>query len=951
MSTKPLTRYVGLVLVLGGLGTLWVLARGDGLLLSDRQRLRKAKAHVEAWELKRAEAVLAPGVQDTASSVEARRLYGAVLLERGKLTEAEEVLSRLAANDSLHRETARLNLARTYYYQGRLDSAAVLARDLAERGDTLLRARAHHLLGRVAFNRAAYEDAFAYQRRSLRAATAVESASAEADALRQLGVLHWYRAQRDSARTYYRSALRRYREVDDRPGEATTLSNIGLLYRDEGDWETNLRYQLKALTLRKQIGDQIGLADTYYFLATVHAFWHANVSFSIRYLQKSLDLSRQIGYAWGELTAKRAMQNIVSHNPALVQELGAWKDSLVTAQEEANLMYRIDRARQARRERRWDAAERHYRRAVHRFDSLGYRVGTYVLHQRFASVLVQQEKYQDAERVLLRARAHTAPGSRPRLAIDLRRARLYLAMDQPQRARRLLMPMTQTLDSLYVSKLRASTPDLAFEHAVRSLHAERFTAYRLLIEAMATAPDTAFFTSLERERGLPFWGGHPDGGEATGSPSRRAFSRFAHALERYEARGASDDVQDLLVTLGEVHQQLVVQRDLLAESVPTAERRPVPSLSTVQATLRPREVVLEYAVAHRHAYVLVIRPDTTHRLTLDVSPSELASIVDVYRRAVRRGERDARDDLWVGPARRLYDGLIAPVVDAGLLQAGDHLLVAPNHVLHLLPFHALPLPDNGPRPSFLIERYGVSYVPSASFLVEQRGQEGAPLRSVLAVAPQKRALPFTGNEVRHIQDQPVSYTKTLTNGQATADNVLRQMGRYDVVHVATHARMNAWLPLYSTLQMADRNVELHEILRQRLRARLVVLSACETGRGIGAFSAKVGRSASASARVRRIPTASSLVSFPRAFMTAGASSVMASLWLVDDASTAALMKRFYAHLGTFRATEASASPPDAHGVGAAVVQAQRQFLAEARAASETLHPFYWAAFYLLGDNR
>ncbi len=99
-----------------------------------------------------------------------------------------------------------------------------------------------------------------------------------------------------------------------------------------------------------------------------------------------------------------------------------------------------------------------------------------------------------------------------------------------------------------------------------------------------------------------------------------------------------------------------------------------------------------------------------------------------------------------------------------------------------------------------------------------------------------------------------------------------------------------------------------------------------------------------------------LVSFPRAFLTAGASAVMASLWLVEDAATASLMEKFYQHLSEsssssslFQRLEHPASSPV--DLAAALTHAQRQFLAEARAAGDKAHPFYWAGFYLTGDGR
>jgi CHAT domain-containing protein len=81
------------------------------------------------------------------------------------------------------------------------------------------------------------------------------------------------------------------------------------------------------------------------------------------------------------------------------------------------------------------------------------------------------------------------------------------------------------------------------------------------------------------------------------------------------------------------------------------------------------------------------------------------------------------------------------------------------------------------------------------------------------------------------------------------------------------------------------------------------------------------------------------VSFPRAFISSGASAVIASLWLVEDETTASLMSKFYSNLARSKR------------IGESLVDAQRQFIAEAKSAGKPAHPFYWAPFFLVGDGR
>jgi CHAT domain-containing protein len=118
----------------------------------------------------------------------------------------------------------------------------------------------------------------------------------------------------------------------------------------------------------------------------------------------------------------------------------------------------------------------------------------------------------------------------------------------------------------------------------------------------------------------------------------------------------------------------------------------------------------------------------------------------------------------------------------------------------------------------------------------------------------------------------------------------------------------------------DGRLEVHEVFGLRLRARLVVLSACQTGLGAGALA--------------DVPAGDDWVGLIQAFLFAGASNVMATLWPVQDRATADLMTRFY--------TALVAGRPEAE----ALAEAQRAMLSN----TATAHPFYWAGFTMSGGR-
>jgi CHAT domain-containing protein len=90
----------------------------------------------------------------------------------------------------------------------------------------------------------------------------------------------------------------------------------------------------------------------------------------------------------------------------------------------------------------------------------------------------------------------------------------------------------------------------------------------------------------------------------------------------------------------------------------------------------------------------------------------------------------------------------------------------------------------------------------------------------------------------------------------------------------------------------------------------------------------------------------SVVSFPHAFLSAGASAIIAPLWVVEDESTSRLLALFYSHLSGLRTSDGRLA---SGAYAKALTLAQRQFAQDARSHESKEHPFYWAGFYLMGN--
>jgi CHAT domain-containing protein len=183
-------------------------------------------------------------------------------------------------------------------------------------------------------------------------------------------------------------------------------------------------------------------------------------------------------------------------------------------------------------------------------------------------------------------------------------------------------------------------------------------------------------------------------------------------------------------------------------------------------------------------------------------------------------------------------------------------------------------------------------------------------------APGLPALRYADEEARSVAK--LYHTQPLLTGRATRAEFMKRASDCNVLHIAAHAELNAASPLFSRILLsADKDdsgaIEVREIYGMDLtKTNLVALSACETQ--LGAQS-----------------KGDDIVGLNRAFIYAGASSVIASLWTVDDKATNMLMKSFYSHLKQ----------------GMSKVAALQA--AQTATRKKYPHPYYWAAFVLTGD--
>ncbi len=252
----------------------------------------------------------------------------------------------------------------------------------------------------------------------------------------------------------------------------------------------------------------------------------------------------------------------------------------------------------------------------------------------------------------------------------------------------------------------------------------------------------------------------------------------------------------------------------------------------------------------------------------------------------------------------LYDLLWLPLLS---YVKAPNLVVVPHGFLHQLPFQVL---FDGQK--FLIDRHSVTYSPSAEVFHAtcNRVQEPAGIGSVVVGSSDVKA-PLILLEALQVGEM-LSNAKVFVDGQATRANLLDELHRANLIHIAAHGAFSPSDPLVSAVRLDDGPLTVKELEELRLHAELVVLSGCDTGK-----SATKG--------------ADDVLGLTQALLQAGARTAVVSLWKIDDESTAKFMRLFYSQLRSNRNPANSLR-------NAQILHRETH-----------RHPFFWAPFVLVGD--
>jgi CHAT domain-containing protein len=372
-------------------------------------------------------------------------------------------------------------------------------------------------------------------------------------------------------------------------------------------------------------------------------------------------------------------------------------------------------------------------------------------------------------------------------------------------------------------------------------------------------------------------------------------------------------------------------------------------LTQIRQTLAPGTLLIEYFPTDTTLYIFYLsHAEAPQVRAVALKHDKLAQLVNEYRAAVIVPSKSAAFARARGLAAemdtgsevkqaihsmqeitgQLYDVLFAPV--QAEIDRADTLLLVPAAELYYLPLHALGRMQPDGSISYLVEQKRFAYLAAADAIntvaaVNPNGhRQGAAKEELLALGNPDGSLPAAAEEVQtlsHIFPQADIYTGKDATLARIASTQPTQPVPY--IHFATHGVINSREPKESYLLLAGKpgRLSVKDLVEDTYGmsfngTRLVTLSACQTS--IGGWDPSAVYS-----------------SLSRAFAKAGAPTVVASLWSVNDTATRDMMTVFYKEL--------AAGQPKAE----AMRRAQLAVMHDARFT----HPFFWAPFIVLGDWR
>lgn len=720
-----------------------------------------------------------------------------------------------------------------------------------------------------------YLKAIDYHQEQLKLAQAEKNTIAEGMALAGIGASHGALGDYQQAISFYNQALERLPEDTAPQWRSLVLRNLGNAALNQKDAIKAIDFQQQSLTVSRKINDLYGEAQAHGNLGNAYAD-RSDFAKSLESHQQSLTIAQTIKDPFQEAQAllglgttsgyQRNFTIAASYHQRslkIMRELQAKLGEGITLTNLGDTLYRLQR---------FSEAETNLKDGVTVWESLRAGLGN---NDAFKVSIfeTQLSTYRNLQEALI-AQNKTANA----LEISERsRARAFIELVARNR--------TNNLKSDSSSNLEINPQPLTIAQIQQTAIAQKSTLvqYSIIRDQFVETSHggSVQFTTEPKETALFIWVVQPNG--------TVQFRRTALTPE-----------------MGVTDQSLVKLISNSRDAIGTRGSRSNASFNIGDRVRRKGE-----PTSWQPYQVVSIANGKANLSHPEIQLSEPVAIDELYA-ATSQNQQFSQ-------FKALHNKLIAPIADLLPTDPNAKIVFIPQEQLFLVPFAAL----QNAKGEFLIEKHTLLTAPSIQLLGLRQSRRTAATNLIVGnpTPMPNNFAQLPGSEIEAQAVAQLLTTQALTTQAATETQIKSQLPQAKLIHLATHGFFDEQRPLQGAIALApspqdDGLLTAEEVLNMRLQADLVVLSACDTGRG------KI--------------TGDGILGLSRSWLAAGANNVLVSLWAVNDQSTSTLMVNFYRSL--------QQQPNSQLGNASALRQAMLTTL------KTNPSPKDWAAFTLIGSS-
>ena len=720
----------------------------------------------------------------------------------------------------------------------------------------------------------------------------------EEDTYKKLGKDNFSVSDFQKAINYHNQSLSIAKEVGDRVGEGRAYGNLGNAYRSLGKFQEAINYHNQDLNIAQEVGDRAGEGRAYGNLGNAYRSL-GDFQRAIEYHEKDLSIAKDVGDRAGEGRAYGNLGNAY-HSLGKFQEAINYHNKRLSIAQEVG-----DRACEGRAYgslgnfhyslEDFQQAIKNHKKCLSIAKEVRERKGEGIAYCNLANAYLSLDEFQQAIEYFSKYLCIAEEvGDKPSegaayyaLGFSL------LRLGRWNEALFHFITSVEILDAIRASCISEDALKISF----RNLYKGAYTCL-LQVLIMLQLTDEALYAA---EKGRA---------QALVDALKINYGLTSLSLKSNESE------EELTIILKKISVStvfLAVQKETINMWVLRKERK---------AIFRQAELKVERA--HEDHFAVLLETTLKNiRAGVDVR-CENRSLDERKDNQTSSTEKDDQTSELshetIDCFKPLYDAVIGPIED---LLDGDELIVVPDGALSLAPWAAL---------SESLRIRTVPSLTSLKFIIDSPDEYHCKSGALLVGDPCLKKitnkwgnpiydeLTYARKEVEMIGE--ILKCEPLTGEAATKQEVLRRIGSVALVHIAAHgSKETGAIALAPDPRWESTNSEEEEYLLKisdvqavKLRARLVVLSCCHSGQGEVSSEGVVG--------------------IARAFLFAGARSVVASLWAIDDEATMEFMKSFYQHLRGGESTSTA-------------LQRAMKYL---RDSDNFSAPKYWASFVLIGDD-